>query len=157
MKPLRFGRAASGLFTLEAELWLPRPREKVFPFFADACNLETITPPWLRFEVLTPPPLEVRAGLRIDHRLRVRGLPLRWQSEITVWQPPALFVDEQRRGPYRVWIHEHTFEERDGGTLARDMVRYAVFGGWLVNTLFVRRDVEKIFRFRQKKLRALFA
>jgi len=66
VKPLRFGRAASGLFTLEAELWLPRPREKVFPFFADACNLETITPPWLRFEVLTPPPLEMRAGLRSE-------------------------------------------------------------------------------------------
>jgi ligand-binding SRPBCC domain-containing protein len=66
-------------------------------------------------------------------------------------------VDEQRRGPYRAWIHEHTFAERDGGTLARDVVQYDVIGGQLINTLFVRRDVEKIFRFRQEKLQELFA
>jgi ligand-binding SRPBCC domain-containing protein len=99
----------------------------------------------------------MHAGLRIDYGLWVRGFPLRWQSEISAWEPPSCFVDEQRRGPYRAWIHEHTFEERDGGTLARDVVRYAVFGGRLVNTLFVRRDVEKIFRFRQAKLQESFA
>lgn len=157
MNPLRFSRAADGLFTLEAGLWLPRRREEVFPFFADAFNLETLTPPWLKFEVLTPRPIEMRVGLRIDYRLRLRGLPLRWQSEITAWEPPCRFVDEQRRGPYRAWIHEHTFAERDGGTLAQDVVRYGVIGGRLVNTLFVRRDVERIFRFRQEKLREVFA
>jgi ligand-binding SRPBCC domain-containing protein len=157
VNPLRFSRAADGLFTLEAELWLPRRREEVFPFFADAFNLEALTPPWLKFEVLTPRPIEMRAGLRIDYRLRLRGLPLRWQSEITAWEPPCRFVDEQRRGPYRAWIHEHTFAERDGGTLAQDVVRYGVIGGRLVNTLFVRRDVERIFRYRQKKLREVFA
>lgn len=99
----------------------------------------------------------MRAGLRIDYRLRLRGLPLRWQSEITAWEPPCRFVDEQRRGPYRAWIHEHTFAERDGGTLAQDVVRYGVIGGRLVNTLFVRRDVERIFHYRQKKLREVFA
>jgi ligand-binding SRPBCC domain-containing protein len=154
---LRFSRGADGLFTLEAELWLPRRRQEVFPFFADAFKLETITPPWLKFEVLTPRPIEMRAGLRIDYRLRLRGLPLRWQSEITAWEPPARFVDQQCRGPYRAWIHEHTFEERDGGTLARDLVRYDVIGGRLVNALFVRRDVEMIFRYRQKKLQEVFA
>lgn len=157
MSAIQASRAECGFFKLEAELWLPRPRAEVFPFFADARNLETITPPWLRFEVITPHPIEMHAGLRIDYRLWVRGFPLRWQSEISAWEPPSRFVDEQRRGPYRAWIHEHTFEERDGGTLARDVVRYTVFGGRLVNTLFVRRDVEKIFQFRQAKLQESFA
>ena len=157
MNPPRFSRTPEGLFKLETELWLPRRRDEVFRFFAAAFNLETLTPPWLKFEVLTPRPIEMRVGLRIDYRLRLRGLPLRWQSEIAAWEPPGRFVDEQRRGPYRAWIHEHAFEERDGGTLARDVVRYAVIGGRLINTLFVRRDVEKIFRFRREKLQELFA
>ena len=156
MNPLRFSRGGDGLFTLEAELWLQRRREDVFPFFADASNLETITPPWLKFEVLPPRPIDMRVGVRIDYRLRLRGLPLRWQSEITAWEPPCRFVDEQRRGPYRAWIHEHTFEERDGGTLARDVVRYDVIGGWLLHQLFVRREVESIFHYRQEKLREVF-
>ena len=129
----------------------------MFRFFADAFNLETLTPPWLKFEVLTPRPIVMHVGLQIDYRLRLRGLPMRWRSEITAWEPPGRFVDEQRRGPYRTWIHEHTFEERDGGTLARDRVQYAVIGGRLINTLFVRRDVERIFHFRREKLRELFA
>lgn len=157
MNPLRFSRTPDGLFQLEAELWLPRRRDEVFRFFADAFNLEALTPPWLKFEVLTTRPIEMRVGLRIDYRLRLRGLPLRWQSEITAWEPPVRFVDEQRHGPYRAWIHQHTFEERDGGTLARDMVRYDVIGGRLVNRFFVRRDVRKIFEFRQERLREVFA
>ena len=157
MKPPRFSRTPEGLFQLETELWLPHRRDEVFHFFADAFNLETLTPPWLKFEVLTPRPIVMHVGLQIDYRLRLRGLPLRWRSEITAWEPPGRFVDEQRRGPYRAWIHEHTFEERDGGTLARDRVQYAVIGGQLVNHLFVRRDVEKIFHFRREKLQELFA
>lgn len=124
----------------------------MFPFFADARNLEAITPPLIRFAILTPGPIEMRVGLRSDYRLRVRGLPLHWQSEITAWEPPNRLVDEQRRGPYRVWIHEHTFEERDGGTLARDRVRYAVPGGNLVERLFVRPQPRKIFAHRQTRL-----
>jgi ligand-binding SRPBCC domain-containing protein len=122
----------------------------VFPFFADAFNLEFITPPWLKFEVLTPRPIQMRAGLRIDYRLRLRGFPLRWQSEITAWEPPCRFVDEQRCGPYRAWVHEHTFEDRDSGTLTRDLVRYDVIGGRLINALFVRRDLEKVFHFQKQ-------
>lgn len=139
-----------------AELWLPKTPEAIFPFFADAHNLEVLTPPWLRFEVLTPEPIEIGQGTRIDYRLRFRGFPLRWQSEITVWEPPHRFVDEQRRGPYREWIHEHTFELQDGGTLTRDVVQYAVPGGAIVDRLVVRRDVERIFQFRQQKLHELF-
>ena len=144
-------------FSFRAKLWLPRPVHEIFPFFADARNLETITPPWLSFEVMAPGPIKMRVGTRIDYRLRVHGLRLRWQSEITAWDSPHRFVDEQRRGPYRRWIHEHHFEERDGGTLCVDDVRYAAFGGWLVEKLFIRRDVERIFAYRRERLLELFA
>jgi ligand-binding SRPBCC domain-containing protein len=153
---IRFGRQG-GLRTLETELWVARPREEVFPFFANARNLELITPPLVRFAVLTPDPIEMRVGLRIDYRLRVRGLPLHWQSEITAWEPPQRFVDEQCRGPYRVWIHEHTFEEHDGGTLALDRVRYAVPGGGLIDRLVVRPQLRRIFAYRQTRLGEIFS
>ena len=143
-------------FTFHSELWLPRRRDEVFPFFAEARNLETLTPPWLNFEVLTPPPIKLRAGARIDYRLRVHGLPLRWRTEITEWNPPHRFVDVQLRGPYTLWHHTHTFEERDGGTLCVDDVRYRPRGGTLMNRLFVRRDVESIFAFRRQRLARLF-
>jgi ligand-binding SRPBCC domain-containing protein len=138
-----------------AELWLPRRAEEIFEFFSDAANLQAITPDWLNFEILTPRPIEIRAGTLIDYRLRVHGLPLRWQTEITAWQPPHRFVDEQKRGPYRHWVHEHRFETKDGGTLCTDHVRYAVPGGELVHRLFVRRDVERIFAHRAVKMRKL--
>ncbi len=153
---IQFG-GEGGLFTLTTEQWLPRPLTEIFSFFADAGNLDLLTPRWLRFEILTPRPIEMRVGARIEYRLRLRGLPLRWQSEITAWQPLYRFVDEQRRGPYRAWIHEHIFQERDGGTLVRDRVQYAVCGGELVERLFVRRDLEKIFAYRHRRLGELFA
>ncbi len=142
--------------TLHTELWLPRPRDEVFPFFAEARNLETITPPWLRFEVLTPAPIVMRPGTIIDYRIRVHGVPIRWRTEIAEWQPPHRFVDVQLRGPYILWHHTHTFEERDGGTLCGDQVRYWPRGGALMNWLFVRRDVERIFRYRQQRMKEMF-
>ena len=143
-------------FTLQTELWLPRPRSVVFPFFAEARNLEILSPPWLKFEVLTPAPIEMRAGALIDYRIRVHGIPIRWRTEITEWQAPYRFVDRQLRGPYTLWHHTHTFEERDGGTLCLDQVRYRPRGGVLANWLFVRRDIDRIFRFRQQRLHELF-
>lgn len=140
----------------KTELWLPVPREKVFPFFADARNLEQLTPPWLNFNVLTPGEIPMRAGAIIDYRLRIHGLPVRWQTEITGWNPPFSFCDEQRRGPYHRWSHTHTFVEKSGGTVCRDEVIYAVPGGALVNWLFVRRDVEKIFHYRASALQKYF-
>ena len=139
-----------------SELCLPLPRMQVFDFFADAFNLEALTPPFLHFVVLTPRPIEMRAGTLIDYKLRVHGLPLHWRTRISAWEPPCRFVDEQLRGPYRQWIHEHRFEERDGGTLMFDRVRYVVPGGWFIHKLFVRRDVEKIFAFRRERLSERF-
>jgi ligand-binding SRPBCC domain-containing protein len=143
-------------FTLETELWLDRPLEDVFGFFAEACNLEALTPPWVGFEVLTPAPITMARGTLIDYRIRVHGFPLRWRTEIAEWEPPHRFVDVQLRGPYTLWHHTHLFEERDGGTLCRDHVRYRPRGGALVNRLFVRRDVERIFRFREQRMKELF-
>lgn len=142
---------------LQSELWLRCKPGEVFRFFCDVSNLQTITPEWVNFRLLTPLPIEMKAGTRIDYRLRVHGLPVRWQSEITVWEPPRRFVDEQRRGPYRLWIHEHRFEPNGEGTLCKDFVRYAAPGGRPVEWLFVRRDVERIFAFRREKLLEIFA
>ena len=142
-------------FTLQTELWLPRPQDEVFPFFAEARNLETLTPAWLKFEVLTPAPIAMRPGMPIDYRIRVHGLPIRWRTEIAEWDPPRQFVDRQLRGPYTLWHHTHTFMERDGGTLCLDCVRYRPRGGALINWLFMRRDVERIFQYRQQRMQAL--
>ena len=143
-------------FTLHTEIFLPRPRAEVFLFFSDVQNLEAITPTWLNFEVLTPKPVVIRLGALIDYRIRVHGFPLCWRTEIIVWEPPHRFVDVQLNGPYKLWHHQHTFEERPGGTLCRDDVRYCPPGGALMNWLFVRRDVERIFQQRQQRLREIF-
>ena len=140
----------------ETEIWLPCPREEIFSFFAEAANLDAITPPWLSFHTVTPAPIAMRAGTVIDHKLRIRGVPIRWRSKITAWEPPARFVDEQVRGPYRLWRHEHLFEERAGGTVVRDRVRYSVPFDFLVHELLVRRDIEKIFAYRTECLRRRF-
>jgi ligand-binding SRPBCC domain-containing protein len=141
----------------ESQLWLPQPRGKVFAFFSDAQNLDLITPPWLHFRTIAPDSGEMRPGTLMDHRLRIHGFPLRWCSKITDWDPPVRFVDKQVRGPYRLWIHEHRFEERGGGTLVQDHVRYAVLFDFLIHRLFIRPDIERIFAYRQQKLRELFA
>ncbi|MGV3756329.1 MAG: SRPBCC family protein [Verrucomicrobiota bacterium] len=138
-----------------AELWLPLQREEIFPFFANAANLEAITPPWVNFQTLTPTPIEMKPGTLIDYRIKIHGIPVKWRTRINAWEPPYRFVDEQLRGPYRKWVHEHTFEEKDGGTLCLDRVEYAVPGGWLIDKLFVRRDVGKIFAYRQERIKEL--
>jgi len=146
------------IHTLTEELWLPLPRERVFAFFADAGNLDAITPPWLHFQIVSPTPIDMRPGALIDYKLRVRGVPIFWRTEIAEWNPPYQFVDRQLRGPYRQWIHTHTFEEKNGGTLIQDRVEYAV-PGWflepLIHRFFVKRDIEKIFQHRSATIRDL--
>ena len=138
---------------LRTRVRLPRQRPEVFAFFADAGNLQDITPPWLHFRILTPPPIEMRAGAVLDYRLRLHGIPLSWKTGITAWDPPHRFVDEQIRGPYRLWIHEHIFEEDGDGTVVSDHVRYAVPFGTLANWVLVRRDLWAIFRYREERLK----
>ncbi len=140
--------------TLIREQRLPGTPEQVFPFFADAANLEAITPPWLRFRIVTPQPIEMREGALIEYRLRLRGIPIRWHTRIDVWEPGVRFVDRQLSGPYRVWHHTHEFEA-DGPdhTLMRDIVRFEVpfapLAMWLVS-----RDLKKIFDFRARAIEA---
>jgi ligand-binding SRPBCC domain-containing protein len=146
--------------TLERAQHLPGGPEEVFPFFADAHNLERITPPWLGFRVLTPEPVEMRAGALIDYRLELHRVSVRWHTEIVLWDPPHRFVDVQRSGPYVLWHHTHTFEPAgDAGTLMRDVVRYALpLGplGWLAGRAFVERDLERIFSFRHREVARVF-
>lgn len=142
--------------TFETALVLPQAPEALFPFFADAANLEAITPPWLRFRITTPSPIEMRVGTSIDYRLRLRGVPIRWRTRIEAWDPPLRFVDRQERGPYRLWRHEHVFERVAAGTRMIDRVAYAAPGGVFVERLLVRRDVARIFAFRAAALAARF-
>lgn len=144
------------MYELKSSIVLTRPLKEVFQFFSDAGNLEILTPAFLRFEILTPVPIELRPGTLIDYRLKIRGIPVKWQSEITVWEPPHRFVDEQRRGPYRCWIHQHLFREEQAGTRVEDHVQYDHLGGFLLNRLLVAPDLQKVFDHRQKKLREIF-
>lgn len=145
-------------FILQREQTIPRPIDEVFAFFADAHNLEAITPPWLGFRILTPAPIAMREGMRILYRLRWHRLPLRWTTEIRRWDPPRLFVDVQQRGPYRLWEHTHEFEPVPGGTRMRDTVEYALpFGllGRLAHAGWVRRDLQTIFDYRARRVAEL--
>jgi len=125
---------------------------ETFAFFADASNLEEITPPWLHFTIITPRPIVMGVGTLIDYRLRLHGVPFSWRTEIAAWEPPLRFVDRQLAGPYHHWYHEHLFLEVSGGTQVRDWVRYRPRGGALTHWLFVGRDVLRIFAYRQARL-----
>ncbi len=147
------------IHTLRREQRLPGTPGEVFGFFAEAANLEAITPALLRFQVITPQPIEMRVGTLIQYRLRVRGVPVSWLTSIQAWEAPHRFVDQQVRGPYALWHHTHTFEP-DGAdaTIMRDVVRYAIgFGalGELADRLLVRRDLEAIFDHRAERVPAL--
>lgn len=145
---------------LECEQTVTTPLEDLFPFFADAYNLQELTPDLLKFEVLTPKPINMKPGALIDYRLRVRGLPIKWRTEIEVWDPPHRFVDQQLKGPYERWHHTHTFTPTsDGGTLCKDRVEYRPAGGPLaplVNKFFVQRDVVNIFKYRTVEIAKRF-
>ena len=143
-------------FQVHQEQLLSYPIEQVFRFFASPENLNLLTPPWANFSILSPQPIEMAVGTVIEYRIRLRGVPVNWRSEITEWQPPFAFCDVQLRGPYRFWVHRHTFEEKPGGTLVTDHVDYGVLGGALVNRLFVAGELRRIFGYRKTRLHELF-
>jgi ligand-binding SRPBCC domain-containing protein len=139
-------------YVLEREQRVERPVEEVFGFYGEALNLEAITPPWLGFEVTTPN-VVMRPGARIEYRLKLHGVPVRWRTRIDAWEPPHRFVDVQTQGPYALWHHTHEFEsDGPGATVLRDRVRYVLpFGalGQLARKLLVRRDLDRIFDHRR--------
>ena len=147
--------------TLRREQVVDAPPDAVFAFFADPFNLEAITPPLLRFAVVTPAPVAMGVGAFIQYRLRLHGVPLRWDTLIQAWEPPRRFVDVQVRGPYRLWHHTHELTALDDGrTLMRDTVRYDLgFGvlGALAHRVIVRRDLEAIFAYRAERVPALLS
>lgn len=130
--------------------------EDTFAFFSAAENLERLTPPWLNFAILTPPPMEMRVGLEIDYRIELYGVPIPWRSRIDVWEPGVRFVDRQTMGPYRWWRHEHRFAAAAGGTRVIDELEFVPRARWVSGAL-VRRDVERIFAFRERTLVQIFA
>jgi ligand-binding SRPBCC domain-containing protein len=142
------------IHVLERSQRVEVPIEQAFDFYGDALNLEPMTPPWLHFEVTTRGQVTFRPGTLLDYKLRLHGVPVRWQTRIETWEPPLRFVDTQVKGPYSLWEHTHLFE-RDGDSAAiiHDRVRYAIpLGplGALAHHLFVRRDLERIFDYRSE-------
>jgi ligand-binding SRPBCC domain-containing protein len=138
---------------LKRELTVNLPRAEVFEFFSKAENLERITPAELSFQITSPLPIEMREGALIEYRIRLNGIPMTWQTLISKWDPPYEFVDEQLSGPYKQWIHRHTFTELGpSSTLIEDEVRYRLplepFGD--IAHFFVEWQLEGIFAYRQK-------
>ena len=132
---------------------------EVFSFFSKAENLQKLTPPWLDFKILTPLPIEMKKGTLIDYQLRLMGIPINWRTEITVWEPPHRFVDEQISGPYKLWRHEHLFVDEFAVTHMRDTVEYDFFGLFLkypIRKLFIEPQIRKIFDYRYSQIDQLF-
>ena len=145
------------IYSLEQEQLIPLSRSETFKFFCDAFNLERITPPFLKFHITTPPPIEMAEGTIIDYELKLYGIKFRWRTLIEAWQPEEYFVDRQLKGPYVLWHHTHTFTPTAAGTLVVDAVRYRVPLGWAVEPWLVRPDLERIFAYREKRLLELLA
>ena len=147
------------MHTLTKETIIDRPLKEVFDFFSKAENLNQITPPDMQFQILTPLPINILKGTLIDYKIKVNGIPFKWKTLISTWEPPFRFVDEQLKGPYNTWIHEHTFEERDGKTYMKDVVKFKS-PGWilepLINALFIEKKVKGIFDYREKRLNEFF-
>ena len=148
------------LYTLKKEQIIPRNILDVFNFFSKPENLSVITPSKMGFKILTPSPIEMKEGALIDYTVKIIGLPIRWTTLITKYDPPNLFIDQQLKGPYSMWHHTHNFKKlNDNETLIEDIVIYSVpysFIGGLIHSLYIKRDLEKIFSYRSKKIKEIF-
>ena len=152
---IHIDRGEDGRYVLKTRMEIAFDIEETFRFFADAENLDSITPPWLQFKIVTMSPIQMGEGTRIKYRLRIHKLPVGWTSEIRDWNPPYSFVDSQVAGPYREWNHLHRLSSMPGGgTLVEDVVHYRPPFGRLANRLFVQRDLERIFAYRSRMLPA---
>lgn len=150
----------SHVYELHREQWIGRSRDEIFEFFSDARNLEALTPPWLKFRILSPAPIPMAAGAEIQYQLAWHGIPVRWKTIIRTWRPMDCFVDVQERGPYALWEHTHTFIPEAGGTRIVDQVRYRLPLGVLgevAHRLWVRADIERIFDYRASAICLQFA
>ena len=146
-------------FAFQSEQWIPSPPKDVFPFFGEAKNLEQITPPWLKFQILKQPEGSIDSGAIIDYKISLKGLPIKWRTKIEHWHPPSKFSDTQLKGPYRKWVHMHNFKELQGGTLMIDHVTYRLplnLPGQIIAGRYVKSDISRIFAYRRKIIQKLW-
>ncbi|MCE1197552.1 MAG: SRPBCC family protein [Marinilabiliales bacterium] len=150
----------NGISCLKHQQVLPVSPEEAWQFFATPANLNEMTPAWLTFEIRSVLPEKMYEGLMIQYRIRpFLRLPMGWLTEITHVRDGEYFVDEQRKGPYRLWHHEHHFEPCPEGVRMTDLLYYDIgysFLGVLAGKLFVHRMVREIFAYRQSVLEARF-
>lgn len=149
----------TGENTLTRFQHIGRKREELFSFFGQAKNLAQITPKELGFKITEQSTPELASGSLIKYKISLHGLPITWQSKIADWHPPHEFVDTQEKGPYKKWHHHHQFLERPKGTLMVDRIKYQVPGGplaFLIDQLFVQKDLKNIFDYRHAKIREFF-
>ena len=147
------------IHTLSSTTIIPRPLSEVFDFFSKAENLDKLTPTYLKFKIATPLPIKMEVGTLIDYQLKLHGIPFSWKTKITKWKPPFLFEDSQLQGPYKIWIHEHKFEEVNGVVHMHDYLQYESPGWFLepvINALYVKKNVESIFNYREQALKEIF-
>ncbi len=149
-------RESSGAYQLFSKVEINKPIEMVFDFFSNPKNLELMTPSFLNFKIIDLPSLPLKEGALITYKLKVRGLPLKWTTLISKFDPPEMFEDIQLKGPYKMWEHQHRFIDCGHSTIMEDCVRYKVYGGWLINKLFVEKDVSNIFKHRSEFLKKHF-
>lgn len=152
---ITFERQSDGAYMLRATQRIPLPRERLFPFFSDARNLAVITPPGMGFRIRTPEPIVMRGGTLIDYTVRVAGVPVRWRTRISHWDPPHEFADEQLRGPYALWQHRHRFTALGPNeTQMDDAVLFRLPLAPLGNVAlpFVKHELRRIFRYRHEAI-----
>ena len=144
---------------LHKQQFIDKPIAEVFKFFQNPNNLQMITPPNLDFEILSKCPKTMTNNLIIDYRIKLFKIPFNWKTKINLYNPPLIFIDEQLKGPYKKWVHTHTFKEYNGGTIINDEVEYIVpFGalGFLANSIWIKFELNRVFEYRHKIINSYF-